>query len=57
MQGMGNVMPTNDTLQLGLIPIEITSSSVEDYKSRYNKLYQYDITFNYNTIRQFNNQI
>lgn len=57
MEGMGNVMPTNNSLQLGLIPIEITSGSVEDYKSRYNKLYQYDITFNYNTIRQFNNQI
>ena len=57
MEGMGNIQPTLNTLQLGLIPIEITSASVEDYKARYNKLFQFDITFNYNTIRQFNNQI
>jgi hypothetical protein len=40
-----------------LVPIQITSNSVEEYKSRYNKLYQYDMTFEYNPIRQFNNPI
>jgi len=40
-----------------LVPIEITSNSVEEYKNRYNKLYQYDMTFNYNPIRQFNNPL
>lgn len=40
-----------------LVPIQITSNSVEEYKSRYNKLYQYDMTFEYNPIRQFNNPL
>jgi len=40
-----------------LVPIQITSNSVEEYKNRYNKLYQYDMTFNYNPIRQFNNPL
>jgi hypothetical protein len=40
-----------------LVPIQITSNSVEEYKSRYNKLYQYDMTFRYNPIRQFNNPL
>ena len=40
-----------------LVPIQITSTSVEEYKSRYNKLYQYDMTFTYNPIRQFNNPL
>ena len=40
-----------------LVPIQITSTSVEEYKSRYNKLYQYDMTFEYNPIRQFNNPL
>jgi len=57
MEGVGTYNTTFNQVMVGLIPIEITSNSVEDYKARYNKLYQYDITFNYNTIRQFNNQI
>ena len=40
-----------------LVPIQITSNSVEEYKSRYNKLYQYDLTFTYNPINQFNNPL
>lgn len=40
-----------------LVPIQITSNSVEEYKSRYNKVYQYDLTFTYNPINQFNNPI
>lgn len=40
-----------------LVPIQITSNSVEEYKSRFNKLYQYDITFTYNPINQFNNPL
>ena len=40
-----------------LVPIQITSTSMEEYKSRYNKLYQYDMTFTYNPIRQFNNPL
>ena len=40
-----------------LVPIQITSNSVEEYKNRYNKLYQYDMTFTYNPIRQFNNPL
>ena len=52
IQKIGLGAPTNY-----LVPIQITSNSVEEYKSRYNKLYQYDITFQYNPIRQFNNPL
>jgi hypothetical protein len=40
-----------------LVPIQITSTNMEEYKSRFNKLYQYDMTFEYNPIRQFNNPL
>ena len=40
-----------------LIPVFITSNSVEEYKSRFNKLFQYDITFEYNTIEQLNSPL
>lgn len=36
-----------------LIPVIITSNSVEEYKNRYNKLYQYTIEFNYNPIKPY----
>ena len=31
-----------------LIPVVITSNSLQEYKNRYNKLFQYTITFEYN---------
>lgn len=34
-----------------LIPIVITNSSLEEYKQRYNKLYQYSLTFRYNPVQ------
>jgi len=36
-----------------LIPIILTSNSVEQYKNKYNKLYQYTIEFNYNAIKPY----
>jgi len=36
-----------------LIPIILTSNSVEQYKNKYNKLYQYTINFNYNAIKPY----
>jgi len=36
-----------------LIPITITTSSVESFKQRYNKLYQYSLSFEYNPIKTF----
>lgn len=36
-----------------LIPINILSNSVERYKSRYNKLYQYTFNFEYNPIKLY----
>lgn len=40
-----------------IYPITITSNSVEEYKQRYNKIYQYDLSFVYNTIEDFNNPL
>ena len=34
-----------------LIPIVITNTTFEDYKERYNKLYQYTLTFRYNPLQ------
>jgi len=34
-----------------LIPIYITNTSLEEYKQRYNKLYQYSLTFRYNPVQ------
>lgn len=34
-----------------LIPIVITNSNLEEYKQRYNKLYQYTLTFRYNPVQ------
>lgn len=34
-----------------LIPIIITNSNLEEYKQRYNKLYQYSLTFRYNPVQ------
>jgi len=36
-----------------LIPINILSNSVERYKSRYNKLFQYSFSFEYNPIKLY----
>jgi hypothetical protein len=36
-----------------LIPINILSNSVERYKSRYNKLFQYSFNFEYNPIKLY----
>jgi hypothetical protein len=36
-----------------LIPIILTSNSVEQYKNKYNKLYQYTIEFNYTPIKLY----
>lgn len=36
-----------------LIPINILSNSIERYKSRYNKLYQYTFNFEYNPIKLY----
>ena len=38
-------------------PITITTSSVEEMKNRYNKLYQYSVIFEYNTPEQYFNQL
>lgn len=40
-----------------IYPITITTNSVEEYKQRYNKIYQYDLSFVYNTIEDFNNPL
>jgi hypothetical protein len=56
IQGQGD-LETNGFTYPYLIPIQITSNSVEEYKSRFNKLFQYDLTFEYNTINQFNNPL
>jgi hypothetical protein len=34
-----------------LIPIVITNTTFEEYKQRYNKLYQYTLTFRYNPLQ------
>jgi hypothetical protein len=34
-----------------LIPIVITNTALEEYKQRYNKLYQYTLTFRYNPLQ------
>jgi len=34
-----------------LIPIVIESNSLQDYKNRYNKLFQYTLTFRYNPVQ------
>lgn len=41
------------TLTPYLIPINILSNSVERFKSRYNKLYQYSFNFEYNPIKLY----
>jgi hypothetical protein len=35
-----------------LIPISITSNSIQEYKQRYNKVFQYTLTYEYNPIQQ-----
>ena len=35
-----------------LIPIQITNTSLQEYKNRYNKLFQYTLTFEYNPLQQ-----
>jgi hypothetical protein len=40
-----------------LIPIYITSTAFEEYKQRYNKLYQYTLTFRYNPVQLHRNNI
>jgi len=35
-----------------LIPISITNNSVQEYKNRYNKLFQYTLTYEYNPLQQ-----
>lgn len=35
-----------------LIPVRITSSSLQEYKQRYNKVFQYTLTYEYNPIQQ-----
>lgn len=35
-----------------LVPIQITNRSIEEYKDRYNKLFQYSLTYQYNPIQQ-----
>ena len=46
-----------DILYSTLIPVSITESTFEEYKSRYNKLYQYTMNYVYNPIKQFNTSI
>jgi hypothetical protein len=36
-----------------LIPIVITSKSMDEYKQRYNKLFQYTISYEYNPNQLF----
>ena len=36
-----------------LIPITITSTSLESFKQRYNKLFQYTLNFEYNPIKTY----
>lgn len=40
-----------------LIPVSITDNTFEEYKQKYNKLYQYSMNYQYNTINQFNTAI
>lgn len=47
----------NNTLITTLTPISITDTTFEEYKQRYNKLYQYNMNYVYNPIKQFNNVI
>jgi len=47
----------NGTLSSTLIPITITDNTFEEYKQRYNKLYQYSMNYQYNTINQFNTSL
>jgi len=35
-----------------LIPVTITSNSIQEYKQRYNKVFQYTLTYEYNPIQQ-----
>lgn len=47
----------NEVLTPYLIPIQITSKSLEEYKQRYKKLYQYTLEFEYNPINLFNTNL
>jgi len=40
-----------------LIPVTITDNTFEEYKQKYNKLYQYSMNYQYNTINQFNTSL
>ena len=40
-----------------LIPISITSNSIQEYKQRYNKVFQYTLTYEYNPIQQFRSNL
>lgn len=40
-----------------LIPIVITSNSYQEYKQRYNKVFQYTLTFRYNPLQQFRSNL
>jgi len=47
----------NNILFYTLVPILVTNSTFEEYKQRYNKLYQYTMNYVYNPINQFNTSI
>lgn len=40
-----------------LIPISITSNSLQEYKERYNKVFQYTLTYEYNPIQQYRSNL
>jgi len=47
----------NQTPAFFPFPITITTSSVSEYKNQYNKLYQYSLSFEYNTLEDYNNSL
>jgi len=45
------------TMSPYLIPVTITSTSLQEYKQRYEKVYQYTLEYQYNPISQFNTNL
>lgn len=45
------------TLTPHLIPVSIISNSLQEYKQRYNKVFQYTLTYEYNPIQQYRSNL